>query len=88
LLRWVIPRTASSSPLLNFFLERYAESYLREMRAFVDAVREGAPAPVGGNDGLMAVAVALAASRSARENRPVKVAEIYSAGFPGAGAAR
>jgi myo-inositol 2-dehydrogenase / D-chiro-inositol 1-dehydrogenase len=77
-----------SAPLLNFFLERYAESYLREMHAFVDAVRQGAPAPVGGKDGLIAVAIALAASRSARENRPVKVAEACKVGVPSAGAAR
>jgi myo-inositol 2-dehydrogenase/D-chiro-inositol 1-dehydrogenase len=62
---------------LNFFLERYAESYLREMRAFVDSVVEGKPVPVGGEDGLKAAAIALAAGKSARENRPVKLAEIY-----------
>ena len=62
---------------LNFFLERYAESYLREMRAFVAAVVNQTPVPVGGEDGLKAAAIALAAGISARENRPVKVAEIY-----------
>jgi myo-inositol 2-dehydrogenase / D-chiro-inositol 1-dehydrogenase len=56
---------------LNFFMERYAESYVREMQAFVDALREGRAAPVTGNDGLAAVLIALAAGRSARENRPV-----------------
>jgi myo-inositol 2-dehydrogenase/D-chiro-inositol 1-dehydrogenase len=62
---------------LNFFLERYAESYVREMRAFVDAVENHKPVPVGGEDGLKAAAIALAAGKSARENRPVKLAEIY-----------
>ncbi len=62
---------------LNFFLERYAESYLREMRAFVDAVVDGTPVPVGGEDGFKAAAIALAAARSARENRPVKLSEIH-----------
>ena len=61
---------------LNFFLERYAESYLREMRAFVDAVASGATVPVGGDDGFKAAVMALAAAKSARENRPVKLAEI------------
>lgn len=60
---------------LHFFMERYAESYRNEMRAFVDAVREDGPVPVGGHDGLMAVLLGLAAMRSARENRPVKPAE-------------
>jgi myo-inositol 2-dehydrogenase / D-chiro-inositol 1-dehydrogenase len=62
---------------LNFFLERYAESYLLEMRAFVDAVENRTPVPVGGEDGLKAMVIALAAGKSARENRPVKVTEIY-----------
>jgi len=62
---------------LNFFLERYAESYLLEMRAFIDAVVNRKPVPVGGEDGLRAVIIALAAATSARENRPVKLSEIH-----------
>jgi myo-inositol 2-dehydrogenase/D-chiro-inositol 1-dehydrogenase len=67
---------------LNFFLERYAESYRREMQAFVDAVENGTPVPVGGEDGFRAAAIALAAAKSARENRPVKLAEIYEGMAP------
>jgi myo-inositol 2-dehydrogenase/D-chiro-inositol 1-dehydrogenase len=67
---------AHSSLPLHFFLERYAESYLNEMRAFVDAVRNNKPVPVTGKDGLMSVAIGLAATKSAKENRPVAVAEI------------
>jgi len=62
---------------LNFFLERYAESYRLEMRAFIDAIVNGKPVPVGPEDGLAAVAIALAAGISARENRPVKLSEIH-----------
>jgi myo-inositol 2-dehydrogenase/D-chiro-inositol 1-dehydrogenase len=61
---------------LNFFLERYAESYVREMRAFVAAVKGGTPVPVGGEDGFKAAAIAVAAALSARQNRPVKLTEI------------
>jgi myo-inositol 2-dehydrogenase / D-chiro-inositol 1-dehydrogenase len=67
--------THSSLPL-HFFLERYTESYLNEMQAFVDSVQNRSPVPVTGNDGLLAVAIGLAAAKSARENRPVKLAEI------------
>ncbi len=63
---------------LNFFMERYTESYIREMQAFVDSVKRNAPAPTGVKDGLMAVAIALAAAKSVRENRPVPLAEIRS----------
>jgi len=62
---------------LHFFLERYAESYLKEMRTFVDAVNEDKPVPVQGKDGLMSVAMGLAAKKSAKENRPVAVAEFF-----------
>lgn len=61
---------------LYFFMQRYTESYLREMQAFVEAILQGRPAPVTGQDGLAAVRIALAAARSARENRPVKLEEI------------
>ncbi len=61
---------------LNFFLERYAESYVREMRAFVAAVQTHAPVPVGGEDGFKAAVIAVAAAQSARQNRPVKLTEI------------
>jgi|SRR5579864_10537 len=66
---------AHSSLPLHFFLERYAESYLNEMVAFVDAVKDGKPVPVTGKDGLMSVAIGLAATKSVKENRPVQVAE-------------
>jgi myo-inositol 2-dehydrogenase / D-chiro-inositol 1-dehydrogenase len=61
---------------LNFFMERYTESYRREMQAFVDAVRESKPVPVSGADGQAAVAIGLAAAKSAREHRPVAVTGI------------
>jgi len=61
---------------LYFFLERYTEAYVREMRAFVEAVRKNQTPPVGGDAGLQAVVMGLAATRSLRERRPVKLSEI------------
>ena len=73
-----LDRTGTHSSLpLNFFMERYTESYLREMQAFVDSVRENKPVPVTGNDCLMAVAIGLAAAKSVKENRSVKLSEIH-----------
>lgn len=60
---------------LAFFLERYRESYLEEMRAFVGCIREGREPPVTGEDGLEALRLALAAARSLRETRPVRLDE-------------
>ncbi len=63
-----------SGPLpLYFFLERYQESYLAEMEAFVGSVLEDSKPPVTGRDGRRAVELGLAAWRSYRENRPVSV---------------
>jgi myo-inositol 2-dehydrogenase/D-chiro-inositol 1-dehydrogenase len=67
-------RASGYTPLpKNFFMERYTESYLREMRAFIAAVRDGQPVPVTGIDGLRAVEIGLAAGQSARANRAVKL---------------
>ncbi|MFN8179811.1 MAG: inositol 2-dehydrogenase [bacterium] len=63
-------------PPLNFFLERYRESYLAEMKAFIEAVHEQRPAPVDGDDGIRAIELALAAQQSAIERRPILLEEI------------
>ncbi len=61
---------------LNFFLERYLPSYQAEMEAFVRALLDDKPMPVGGPDGRAPVVIAMAALRSYRENRPVKIGEV------------
>ncbi len=61
---------------LYFFLERYQDAYVAEMQAFVQAVLADEPPAVGGEDGRLPVIAALAADRSRRENRPVRLAEI------------
>lgn len=61
---------------LYFFLERYNESYIAELRLFIEAVLKDAPPPVSGIDGRVPVVIAEAALRSLRENRPVKLSEI------------
>ena len=66
----------SAPPLLHFFLERYSESFVAEMKAFVDAVQHGTEPPVTGIDGRAPVEIALAAKRSLLEQRPVKLTEM------------
>ncbi len=61
---------------LPFFRERYAASYVAEMRAFIDCIRDGGEPSVSGADGRAAVLLALAAMRSYREGRPVSPAEV------------
>lgn len=61
---------------LNFFMERYAESFTNEIASFIAAVREDKPTSVFGIDGRIPVVMALAARRSFDERRPVRLAEI------------
>src|SRR2546421_8482917 len=58
---------------LHFFVERYTESFIIEMMAFVDAVLRDEPVPVSGSDGRALVAIALAAHTSLVEHRPVRL---------------
>jgi myo-inositol 2-dehydrogenase/D-chiro-inositol 1-dehydrogenase len=59
-----------------FFLERYLPSYVREWQAFVEAVRRGEDPPVSTVDARAPLVIGLAAGRSLREGRPVRVEEV------------
>lgn len=61
---------------LFFFLERYMDAYGREVAAFVDAIENNTEAPLGVEDGLKPVLMGLAAQKSLKEHRPVKISEI------------
>lgn len=61
---------------LYFFLERYMDSFIREMIDFIEAVQQNKPTPVTIEDGLVPVLIAMAANKSMKENRPVKISEV------------
>ncbi|MFN7139200.1 MAG: Gfo/Idh/MocA family oxidoreductase, partial [Limisphaerales bacterium] len=65
-----------SVPLHHFFVERYREAYIEEMRAFVEAVQGKSKPPVTGLDGKIPVVMAYAAKKSLEERRPVQLSEI------------
>lgn len=67
--------THSARPLY-FFLERYREAYVDEIAAFVRAVQQDRPVEVTGADGRTPVVMAMAATRSAREGRVVRLDEV------------
>jgi len=64
---------------LYFFLERYMESFITEMKDFVKSIRENTSPPVTGVDGRIPVVIGMAAKKSYLENRPVKLSEIEGA---------
>ncbi len=61
---------------LNFFMDRYTDSFANELRAFVGAVLEDQPTPVTGIEGRIPVVMGLAARRSYDERRPVRLDEM------------
>lgn len=75
---WRYGESGVRGDYIHYFLERFRDAYRLELQAFVDAVREGrAPTP-GAEDAVAALKLALAATLSLREGRPVEVAEICS----------
>ena len=71
--RWSKTETEVRDPLLNFFLERYAEAYKAEFDQFVDAIESGSPMPTTPHDGRQALRLADCALESALTGRAVKV---------------
>lgn len=58
---------------LYFFIERYEESFVKELDCFVDSVLNDREPPVTGRDGKMAFLLGMAARRSFREKGPVNL---------------
>ncbi|MGA0388583.1 MAG: inositol 2-dehydrogenase [Ilumatobacteraceae bacterium] len=66
----------NTTPLMNFFLERYMPAYRAEVQLFVDVVTNGAVLTATGDDGLRSLVLAEAAARSVSEGRTISVGEI------------
>ena len=68
-------RVESAKPTY-FFLERYNDAFVEEVKEFIAAVNNNTEPVVGGKDGLEPVRIAIAAKKSLVEGRPVKLEEI------------
>ncbi len=60
-------------PLLRFFIERYAQSYARELDDFIRAIEARQAPSVGLDDGRRALRIAEAAVASAKSGAPVAI---------------
>jgi myo-inositol 2-dehydrogenase / D-chiro-inositol 1-dehydrogenase len=58
------------------FPDRFEVAYRLELQAFFDALKQGRKPAPGAEDALETLRLAIAVTRSWKENRPVKVAEI------------
>ena len=67
---------APAGPAWKAFPDRFADAYREELRAFLRVARGEEESACTARDGLEAVRAAVAATRSMREHRPVKVAEV------------
>ncbi len=61
---------------VHWFLDRFAQAYADELRAFVTAVVDGTRPGPSGDDARAALVLAYAAEASRRENRPIALAEV------------
>jgi predicted dehydrogenase len=59
-------REGAHHDYVPYFPQRFAQAYAAELAAFVDAAQAGRPVSPTGADGLAALKVALAATKSAR----------------------
>ena len=62
-----------ADPVQHFFLERYMAAYRDELNAFIDVVEQGIQPSPSGYDGLMAQALADAATESLKTGVPVSL---------------
>jgi predicted dehydrogenase len=67
--------------LADHFLTRFADAYVAEVQDFVNNILHDRSPRVSGEDGLKALAIAVAAENSHREGKPVKVALEQSARY-------
>jgi len=70
--------TGNADMPFDFFLSRYNEAYVTETVAFCESLVNDTPVPCTGTDGLIALIMAIAADKSAAEDRWVKFNEIVS----------
>jgi predicted dehydrogenase len=65
------------TPIFRSWRERFASAYVREVKHFLECVRNGSRPCVDGHDGRWAVAGVLAATMSFLEERSVRISEVF-----------
>ncbi|MDD5015756.1 MAG: inositol 2-dehydrogenase [Atribacterota bacterium] len=66
--------TKTDKPLY-FFIERYQEAYLAEMKEFIQCIQEDTEPPVGGSDGKISVQLGYAAKESLVKGSFIKISK-------------
>ena len=69
----VLTKDGVTHDTVPYFMERFEQAYVTQLQDFVDNVRNDKPAPITCDDGIAALRVTLAATRSLKENAPVEI---------------
>ena len=72
----VLTREGVTHDAVPYFMERFGEAYLAQIRDFVDNVLAGRNPSVSTADAIAALRISLAADTSFRENRPVELSQV------------
>ncbi|MFQ5398518.1 MAG: inositol 2-dehydrogenase [Anaerolineae bacterium] len=72
----ILTKNSVSHDTVPGFMERFADAYAAEIRDFVEAIETGCNVAVSGEDGRAATAIAVAATRSLDEGRPILLSEL------------
>lgn len=72
----LLTRDGAQHDVLPYLMERFGPAYQAQIQAFVDGVRGDKPLSPGGADALAALEIGVAATLSAREGRPVALADV------------
>jgi inositol 2-dehydrogenase len=70
---WVLTPDGVTHDTIPYFMERFGVAYAAEIRDFVACIAENRSPQVTGRDARAATAIAIAATRSLDEGRPVRV---------------
>jgi myo-inositol 2-dehydrogenase/D-chiro-inositol 1-dehydrogenase len=73
---WHYGKDGIRGDYFHYFLDRFRDAYRLELQSFVDAVLAGRNPQPGTVDAVESLRVAIAATRSLREERPVRVNEV------------
>ena len=69
-------KNISKSLLQKFFMDRYVDAFLNEMKEFISCIVKDVTPSVTGIDGKLPIILAMASRLSYEKNRPVKISEI------------
>jgi len=70
----VLTENNVSHDTVPYFMERFGQAYVTQLQNFVDHFLQGKPPSITYDDGIAALQISLAATRSLHEKRPVSLA--------------